>query len=105
MSREAANAAFRAGSYAEAASLYTTCIKYTEKELETVADAARRSQLTEEQATLFTNRATARFHTNELDACIADCNSALELDHGRVKALFRRAQVCGWLLVADFLYV
>ncbi len=44
------------------------------------------------RATVLTNRAMAKYKSGEFGAGELDCNEALELDPGRLKALFKRAQ-------------
>ena len=91
--KQAGNAHFREGQFPEAIAVYTQCIKMLQAAGEGSAGTPGAPESRAELATLLTNRAYARYQTRALQECIADCDAALELEPGRVKALFKRAQV------------
>lgn len=97
--KEAGNQAFKSGKWQEAYSLYTEAL---------AIDILNKSM----NSTLFYNRATTSakvyynlledlkefnhhlflFQLNKLEECIEDCNKALEIDDGYIKAYLRRAK-------------
>lgn len=91
--KSAGNDSYREGRVAEAESLYSQSITALQGAEAGCGDAKQRSELALERATVLVNRALARFQLGNLVDCIADCDDALRIDPGRVKALFRRAQV------------
>lgn len=82
------NEAFKRAQYAEAVETYTEAI--------TEADAdsgdAEMIELKGFKATLFSNRATAKSKLADYEGTVSDCDEALQLDAGYVKALRTRAR-------------
>jgi len=74
------NEAFSAGNFAEAETQYTEALQTEGLPVDV-------------QLTLLTNRATARFRGRKFDLSLRDCDAALVIKPGHVKALLRRAAV------------
>jgi len=78
--KRAGNEAFSAGNFAEAEKQYSEALQ--------VEGLPQDVSLT-----LLTNRATARFRARKFDGSLQDCDAALAIKPGHVKALLRRATV------------
>lgn len=76
--KEAGKEAFVAGKYKEACELYTQALAVDPDNAEVAV-------------TLYTNRATARFKTDDFHGAIEDCDRALDSQPRHLKALLRRA--------------
>lgn len=77
--KEAGNAAFRAGRLQEAYDMYSKALAIDPLNIST-------------NSKLFCNRATVSAKLNKLQQAIEDCNKAIELDEGYIKAYLRRAK-------------
>ncbi|ELU18522.1 hypothetical protein CAPTEDRAFT_219848 [Capitella teleta] len=73
--KTAGNALVQKGQYQKAVECYSVCV-----------------ECCPENPVAFSNRALCYLRLNQPDMVIDDCNKALSLDFGNVKALFRRAQ-------------
>mmetsp|Transcript_65295 Transcript_65295/g.131321 ORF Transcript_65295/g.131321 Transcript_65295/m.131321 type:complete len:993 (+) Transcript_65295:77-3055(+) len=65
---------------------YTTALDSLEQDSQTTKETS------DLMATLYTNRAAAHLGLKDFDSALADCNSALQLDPTKEKAMFRRSQ-------------
>ncbi len=93
--KESGNKKYANGEVAAAAEEYTKSIELLDSlslQDEMVGGEEPRKQADLLRATVLTNRAMARYKYGEFEAGELDCNEALELDPGRIKALFKRAQ-------------
>ena len=77
------NEAFREGKFEDAVAWYGKGLR--------LCDASSPNPNPKVAATLLSNRAEARRQMTEMDACLADCDAALAIDAGNVKATLRRA--------------
>ena len=80
MSREAANALFKAGDLAGAAQLYSR-----------VLESLGRPAESDEACAVLTNRALCHLRLDNATAAEADCTAVLDAKPGSEKALYRRA--------------
>ncbi len=93
--KESGNKKYANGEMAAAVEEYTKSIKLLDSlslQDEMVGGEEPRKQADLLRATVLSNRAMARYKHGEFEAGELDCNEALELDPGRIKALFKRAQ-------------
>ncbi len=93
--KESGNKKYAGGEMAAAVEEYTKSIELLDSLLlqgEMGGGEEHRKQAYLLRATVLTNRAMARYKSGEFEAGELDCNEALELDPGRIKALFKRAQ-------------
>uniref|UniRef100_A0A3Q0SSI3 Tetratricopeptide repeat protein 1 n=1 Tax=Amphilophus citrinellus TaxID=61819 RepID=A0A3Q0SSI3_AMPCI len=79
--KEAGNAHFKRGDWAEAGRSYTEALSMCPV------------CFSRERAVLFSNRAAARLHLDLKEQAISDCSRALELDPDYLRALLRRAEL------------
>ncbi len=93
--KESGNKKYASGEIAAAVDEYTKSIELLDSlslhgELGGGEEHRKKADLL--RATVLTNRAMARYKNGEFEAGELDCSEALELDPGRIKALFKRAQ-------------
>ena len=82
------NEAFKSAQYAEAVQTYTAAIT----EADADSEDPEMIELKGFKATLFSNRATAKSKLADYEGTVSDCDEALQLDAGYVKALRTRAR-------------
>ncbi|KAJ1027663.1 hypothetical protein NDA16_002002 [Ustilago loliicola] len=84
--KEEGNTAFKAGDHAAAVERFTEALQLADK------NRSRDGPAQGFKAILYSNRATANSKNGDHTAAIADCDAALQLDSGYVKALRTRAR-------------
>ena len=88
------NEHYKHGRWSEAIDCYTKALGFSRESTPVKSDEKVPKEVAEQRAIILKNRAQVHLKLEDYEACVKDCEAALELVPGDPKALFRKATAC-----------